>query len=192
MAINVERRVNGFLVNTNTTPTPSADAVAVADGAGKLVAGWGGGPSTLATLDGSGNVVEDPANPSFARWTKYTIAATDFTAAAATEDIEIFTLPIRGTIHRVVLKHSVAFSGGSLASMTVSVGVTGSLSKYAVPFDVFQAPSDTTFGFNNLPGMENFGATFSVRAEAIAGGDTLDNVSTGSLDIWFLTSELPA
>lgn len=42
--------------------TPAANKVPVASASGKLAAGWGGAASTLATLNGSTKVVEDPAN----------------------------------------------------------------------------------------------------------------------------------
>ena len=171
MAITVETKVGGTLVNTNTTPTPTADAVPVADGAGYLGLGW--------------------MNPAIGRWTKYTVAATAFTAAATSEDVELFSLPGRETIHAVVIKHTTAFSGGTLAAMTLTVGITGTLAKYAAVFDVFQATGDTVFAYNNLPDTENFGAATSIRAAAVSTGDTLDNVGTGSADIWVLTSLLP-
>lgn len=47
---------------TNATATPTASKIPIADGAGKLVAGWGGAASTLATLNASGKVVEEPAS----------------------------------------------------------------------------------------------------------------------------------
>jgi hypothetical protein len=47
---------------TTATATPAANAIAKANSAGKLLAGWGGAASTLATLNGSIKVVEDPAN----------------------------------------------------------------------------------------------------------------------------------
>lgn len=145
-----------------------------------------------ATLDANGEVAQNPSTDNLPQWTKYTVAATDFTAAAASEDIELFSLPARGVVHKVVIKHTTAFSGGTASNFTLSVGVSGTLTKYAAAFDVFQATGDTVFGFNDLPGMDNFGAATSIRAEATVTGDTLDNVGTGSADIWVLTSELPA
>jgi hypothetical protein len=46
----------------NATATPTASKIPIADGSGKLAAGWGGSASTLATLDSSSKVVQDPAN----------------------------------------------------------------------------------------------------------------------------------
>ena len=91
-----------------------------------------------------------------------------------------------------MIKHTTAFSGGSLSALTLSVGIIGDLTKYAAAFDVFQATGDAVFAFNELPSMEDFGAPTSIRVEATATSDTLDNVGTGSADIWVLTSELPA
>ena len=54
----------GPLVATGTsfTQTPTANKVPVANSSGKLASGWGGSASTLATLNSSSLVVEDPAN----------------------------------------------------------------------------------------------------------------------------------
>ncbi len=46
----------------NATATPTASKIPVADGNGKLTAGWGGSASTLATLNASTKVVEQPAS----------------------------------------------------------------------------------------------------------------------------------
>lgn len=44
------------------TATPGANEIPKANASGQLVAGWGGAASTLATLNASTKVVEDPAN----------------------------------------------------------------------------------------------------------------------------------
>jgi hypothetical protein len=46
----------------NATATPTASKIPLADGSGKLAAGWGGNASTLATLDSNSKVVQNPAN----------------------------------------------------------------------------------------------------------------------------------
>ena len=46
----------------NATATPTASKIPIADGSGKLAAGWVGSASTLATLNASSLVVENPAN----------------------------------------------------------------------------------------------------------------------------------
>lgn len=46
----------------DASATPTANTIPIADSGGKLAAGWGGSASTLATLDSSSKVVQDPAN----------------------------------------------------------------------------------------------------------------------------------
>jgi hypothetical protein len=46
----------------DATATPTASKIPIADGSGKLAAGWGGAASTLATLDSNTLVVQNPAN----------------------------------------------------------------------------------------------------------------------------------
>lgn len=46
------------------TATPTASSIVVSNGSGKLAAGWGGAASTLATLNASSKVVENPASAS--------------------------------------------------------------------------------------------------------------------------------
>lgn len=50
------------VITMTPTATPGASKIPIADGSGKLASGWGGSASTLATLNGSSKVVEDPAN----------------------------------------------------------------------------------------------------------------------------------
>lgn len=122
------------------------------------------------------------------RWQKFTVAATAFTAAAGSEDIELFSLAAGGLIHNVKIKHSVAFSGGTSATFTLSVGIVGDLTKYSATFDVFQAVGATVFQISDVAGSENHGSATSIRLSAVVGGDTLDNVGTGTVEVWVLTS----
>jgi hypothetical protein len=46
----------------DATATPTASKIPLADSSGKLAAGWGGAASSLATLNASSKVVENPAN----------------------------------------------------------------------------------------------------------------------------------
>lgn len=156
---------------TNATTTPTASGVPVADGSGDLDVGW----------------VPDRVG----RWVKVSRSYTDFSAAALTNDIEIFSLPARGVLQKVVIKHTTAFSGGTIAAYTISAGIAGNFTKYAAAFDVFQATGDTTFGFNNLQNMENFGAATSIRAQATSVGDNLDQAAAGAVDFYILYSVLP-
>lgn len=123
-------------------------------------------------------------------WTKYTVPYDSFTASANTETIELFELPIKGVIHNVIVKHSEAFSGGSLSAYIVKVGLTGETDKYSPSFDVFQAIADTTASNNRCDFVEDFGSVTSIKITADSLGDTLDNVTAGSVDVWVFQSVL--
>lgn len=127
------------------------------------------------------------------QWTKVTKTFTDFATAGLTNDIEILSLPAKGVVHSVMIKHTAAFTGGLIATYTLSVGITGTLAKYVAASNVFQAPSNTlSFPSVITPIMENSGAVTSVRAAAISTVGNLNAATTGSVDFYILVSTLPA
>lgn len=149
------------------------------------------GNATIPIADANGDLDVGYVPDRVGRWVKVTKVYTDFSTNGATNDIEIFSLPASGTIHAVVIKHTVAFDATGLSQLVMSVGVAGNLTKYASGHDVFTAVSDTNFSFNELPGMENFGAATSIRALAVATGAFLDALTAGSVDFYIHYSVLP-
>lgn len=131
------------------------------------------------------------ASSAVGQWTKYTKTFTDFSTAATTNSIALLTLPIKGVVEDVVIKHTTAFSGGAISAYTVSVGISGTLAKYATAFDVFQAVADTTAQISAGGFVENFGSTTSVLVTAVSTGANLNAAGAGSVDIWVKTSTLP-
>ena len=121
-------------------------------------------------------------------WTKYTVTHTALQTAGTSNDIELFSLVAGGIVHAIKIKHSVAFGGGAIASYTISVGIAGNLTKYASPFDVFSAPSNTNFQLSSTVGSENHGAATSIRIAAVSTGANLNASTAGSVDVWALTS----
>jgi len=73
---------------------------------------------------------------------KITKTFTNLALGALTNDIELFQLPAGGLIQALKLKHSAAFTGGTISAYTLSIGITGTLAKYMDAQNVFQAPSD--------------------------------------------------
>lgn len=190
----------------------SAD-VAVKTDLSSIISDQAGAANGLATLNGSSKVSQNPASASttpgsatipiadvngrlddnftpFAgiRWKKFTKTFTDLSFAGLTNDIQVYSLAAGEVIHGVKIKHSTAFSGGSIASYTVSVGIVSALTKYASAFDVFQATSNTTFQISNSFGSENHGASTSIRLAAVSTGGNLSTATTGSVDVWILVS----
>lgn len=127
-------------------------------------------------------------------WKRYTVSHTALQAASLTNDIELFSLGAKEAVEDVVLKHSVAFAGTLIIAYSLSVGVTGNLVKYLPASTVFSAPSNTVFYRPSVilvNGLENFGAVTSVRLAAISVAATLDQSTSGSVDVWVKVSKLP-
>lgn len=134
--------------------------------------------------------------PSQAGWQKITKTCADFSAAGLTNDIEILSLPAKSILHAVVVQHTASFTGGTIATYTISVGVTGNLVKYLAVSNVLQAPGNTVvFPAASVtplsPSPEDMGASISIRASAISTVGLLNAATTGSVDFYLLTSTLP-
>lgn len=130
--------------------------------------------------------------PSVARWIRVSKSYTDFSTAALTNDIEIFSLPPKGVLHAAIIKHNTAFAGGSIASYTLSVGRVGSLDVWVEGSSVSAAPSSTLFyPSESFPSPLNFGSAASIRSQAISVGGNLNTATTGSVDYYLLISNLP-
>jgi len=147
--------------------------------------------------DGSNFFVGDPAQASIVpanigASTIYTVNASDFTAAANTQAITLFSLLAGYKIYDVSIKSSVAFSRGTSTAFTLSVGITGVLDKYATAFDVFQAVGDTVFQTSEANAIEDYGSATTVRVTAISTNDTLDNIGTGTVAIEVFTRKIIA
>lgn len=131
--------------------------------------------------------------PSQPKWVKVTKGYTDFATAALTNDISIYTLPIKGYIHDVKLVPTTAFSGGVISVATLSVGKSGALTKYAIATDVFTGNTTVSAIHTPLVGLESTSGTTDIRAAITVVGvaQTLNNLSAGSVDIYLLISVLP-
>lgn len=122
-------------------------------------------------------------------WLKITKTFTDFATAGLTNSITIYSLPAKGIIHAVQLNPSTVFSGGAIASYTISVGIVGTVAKYAAATNVFTGA--TLPAISVLPGIESIGSATDIKATAISTVANLDAATQGSVDIWLLVSVLP-
>jgi hypothetical protein len=122
------------------------------------------------------------------QWIKITKSYTDFSTASLTNTIDLVTLPNKSVIHNCIIKHSTRFLGGIIATYTISVGITGTLAKYAIAYDVNQVTGATVSGINSLIGYEFTGIT--LKATAISTVGLLNAATQGSVDIYVLVSIL--
>lgn len=126
---------------------------------------------------------------SIPQWTKVTKLFSDFSTAGLTNSISIYTLPAKGIVHAVQMVINTAFSGGIIATYTISVGISGTLAKYAVATNVFTAAPLPVISV--LPFIESASATTDIKATAISTVGNLNVAVAGSVDIYILTSTLP-
>jgi hypothetical protein len=124
-------------------------------------------------------------------WFRVRVTYDELSTAATTNNIELYELPAGGVIHAVMMKTSAAFTGGSISAYTLSVGITGTLNKYAAAFNVFQAVAATTFQLSTTQGAESFTAATSIKIAATSTSDDLDAATAGSVDVYLLMSQLP-
>ena len=122
---------------------------------------------------------------------KITKGFADFSTAGLTLDIEALSLNPKNAMHVIRIKHSTAFAGTGITVLTLSLGLVGSLDKYLLPFDVFQAVGDTVQDSVSLFAIESDSGATSIRIAAIAEGANLDQLSAGSVDVWIMKSILP-
>ena len=120
---------------------------------------------------------------------RFTITHSDLTASASTQSITLFTLGAGSKILGVNIKHSTAFSGGSLTSMTVSVGSSAAGNDgFATAFDIFQ-----TVGATVLQETAEFKSATSVSQSVTAtftGSHNVDTATAGSVDIDVLVMDV--
>lgn len=142
-----------------------------------------------AAADNTGNV---PAvSMGMPYWVKITKAYTDFDTSELTNDISIYTLPINGYIHDIKIIPTTAFSGGTIDTYTISVGIVGALAKYAVATDVFTGNATLTTVHTPLIGMESTSGTTDIRAQATSTVGNLDAATAGSVTFLILVSVVP-
>jgi SNF family Na+-dependent transporter len=111
---------------------------------------------------------------------------TFFAFAGLSVSIPLFALPGRGIIHGIKIKHDQSFTGGGITAYTLSVGVLGSLAKYASAFDVFQTVSSQTYQLSSNFSGEDEVVDTQLYATATSVTANLNAASQGIVNIWAL------
>lgn len=131
--------------------------------------------------------------PQAPKWIKVTKSYTNFATAALINDISIYTLTAKQYIHDIKIVPTTAFSGGVVSSATMSVGITGALTKYAIATNIFTGNTTTNLVHAPLAGLESTSGSTDIRGSIVIVGVamTLNDLTAGSVDFYLLISTLP-
>lgn len=150
------------------------------------------GISSAQTVAVGGTITE---LPSHVQCYKITVSYTDFAVAAATNTINLVTVPAGAVHHKSKIKHSTKFIGGLINQYTVSCGVVGSLSYFISAFNVFQNTGSLVYGTMIIDSTTiattqqlNHTSTTQITATAGSAGANLNAATQGSLDIFLWLS----
>ena len=186
-------------INTiSTSGVPSATQPAFTDLSGSNACGQlpalTGDTTTsagsCATTTGKLNGVPAAAIPF---WQKVTVGFASLTAAALTQTINLVTTAARTKVCGVSIKTTTAFSGGTIASLTVSVGdAAGTGLDYAPAFTVFSASSNTNYQ-DTIPATvaSKTSAASTITALFTSTVGNLNDATAGSVDIDVCTAVIP-
>ncbi len=126
------------------------------------------------------------------KWQKTNVAETALTDADTSQDIALITLTQFEKVIALCIKHSAAFTGGTLTAMTVSIGTAAKPALYSVePHDIFIAPvDDDQLDLTGFSSDTMAAAGHSIIAQFKSTGDNVANATAGSVDIWTWTVKM--
>lgn len=142
--------------------------------------------TTISSADMNANLNRTPG------WQKYTFSYTDFQTAAASAGPVLFLADTLTTIHNILRKPTVAFSGGGITAVENAIGDSATSDRYGGYYDVAQAVTSTAFLWSDVGDITDLTTTKSIIVTMTAAGANLDSLAAGSLDLYVLKSVLPA
>lgn len=126
------------------------------------------------------------------QWIKIaTKSFTDFAIAGLVNTIASgYSLPAQSVIHAVWIKPTTTFSGGTIASYTISVGVGSGagVAKYFTAASVFTGVS--LVNPLALIGIESVGSPTSITLTATSTVGLLNAADQGDVEVWALVSTI--
>lgn len=141
---------------------------------------------TLWTVD---NVTVEDFSSSSTLLAKYTLAYNDSDIAVASTSATstILSLASKTVIEYIVVKHTTAFSGGSISALTLDLGDASDADELLASYDLTAAVADSTFTTVSTVYVGSFASATNIVATLTATGDNLDQLSAGSVDIYVKT-----
>lgn len=188
---NLNLSSGGFTLNGSTSGSFTQAAAAITTPYTIIWPASQGGLNTIPTNDGSGNLTWTAGSTFVPVWHLVTLTFASFSAAALSNDVSLVVLPAKTMLHQVVIKHSAPANGAGITTYTLSIGTATNFSAYAQPFDVKQAVTNIARSITQIMDVPNFSSTHDVRIQAVSTGANLNAATTGTFDIWYMTSQLP-
>lgn len=115
-------------------------------------------------------------------WVKYTATYANFQPNGGNSGIlTVGQIPAGAVVMAMKMKHSISFSGGTIATATVA-----STPYFPIGFNVFSAPGDTngTLATGLSGSILNHSSTTPITLTLTVSGDVIDSLTTGSVDLW--------
>ena len=121
----------------------------------------------------------------------YNLVFGDFSAAALTKEVTLFSLAAKQIPEAFIIKHSTAFSGASISALSMEIGITGENDRFLAAFDVFQTAGGTVFAAQaSTLDIQSFTGATNIIIKATSVGANLSALSAGVLDVWVKRSTL--
>jgi hypothetical protein len=114
-------------------------------------------------------------------------APANFTSLTDTQNIFLFGMPNGYAVCCVKINPQISFTGSGLATMTCSVGPTGSVAYYAPAFNIMQSAAIQV----TSPLLQYQFTAHDVNANFITTGAAVDAVSAGYVEITIQIRQLP-
>lgn len=123
---------------------------------------------------------------SLLNWTKITKSYLDFSVAAHSKELTIYTLPAGGIVLATKIKHTIQFSGGGATYVGLTIGKTGANQPVYDPgVIVSSVVADDELAYTSVQKAENHAATTAIIA-TLASDVNLNTLAAGSVTIWLL------
>lgn len=112
-----------------------------------------------------------------------TLSFADFQTAGLQKSVIARQLPANRSLFALIVKHSIPFSGGSISSLLLDVGVAGNPTQFINGFDIMQAVTSAAQDSAIVTFFPAQATDIQVRVTAI--GANLSVLTQGSVDLHF-------
>lgn len=135
------------------------------------------------------NITVEDLSSSSTLLSKNTVAYDDASVAlAATSATKtIFSLAAKTVIEYIVVKHTTAFSGGSVSALTLDIGDASDADELLASYNLMATVSDTAWESVSVIYLGSFASATNIVATFTATGANLDQLTAGSVDIYVKT-----